>query len=414
MLLQPTGLDAQVRASINEARSEICIRFNIFCGDPAEGHFFSLLARYKEEKAAGKYDLDTQVKIEALIKEIKSSFNLIWSAPGMLVSSVKKLEAIFALPTEATQIGDPEEIENQLDQLLASYADEIQPALKSALLPSPSTFGNYLPRRALYLYGIPGAGKTYFINQAAKIAGYDLCVISFTGRPEDHYGELLGRTEWGAGKVEVFMGQLAACYTQVHRDPLDPDLIEKKNTRRKLLFFDDIDRVINEDGTGGIRQFLLKFLTSDLPYIELASLDRVKIDTTETLIALAGNQMITDPTGAFDSRMIVMEFSGYAKEKIIEIANYLFDRGVAARNLEKTPELLRDFAVITDYYNSLSHERMGARELQDMISEVIRVELLRKQGYKNVKANTRFYLEQDKKMKQRRLDEKPKTDAPVT
>jgi ATP-dependent Lon protease len=206
------------------------------------------------------------------------------------VTKLERLEMIYRLPRETRAISACDHGKALIDMLQESSYDPVVCKAVYEYTAITSTCIKYgvttIARRPLYLVGPPGAGKTRLVQKYAETLGLPLLTVCMSST-NDFHSELLGTwsthhdcrqgiiADFLCNQVDVFGARLP------------------KNIYPIIIFFDEIDKVMN-DGGSYLRQFFLQRLNLDVStqYMKLPGLNGVGIEMDKVILIFGANEPI--------------------------------------------------------------------------------------------------------------------------
>lgn len=244
---------------------------------------------------------------------VKNYFLLKTTNPQLLMGLKKKMAALRTIsPSEYNdylayvetacrlplKIGEFCVDTNKFEKTYQFYSSSVRETLKHITLElctQESVRTDNEIRFPFYFQGPPGVGKTYAVNHITHVTGASICHVSLEG---SSIQEIIG-TKNEPGKL----------LTALTRDATHT----ANNCKNSILFLDEFDHLINDQGQGGGTGAMLSFILKVLdpnnlkffsPYLDCyVDLPRV--------IILAGNQIIRDP--ALQDRFQIVYFNGYER-----------------------------------------------------------------------------------------------------
>lgn len=179
-------------------------------------------------------------------------------------------------------------------------------------------------RNILYLYGPPGTGKTHLAKKIAESTGLSLVHISLADAKASDFSEQRPRIDFNLdsylrprrrGSMEELdlsklfeISRLSRAFMNEGSVPLE---------KNAIIFLDEVDKILNEPNTGGLKQTMHHFLDPDKQSLVLPDFN-VEIDIRKYLVILAGNDKLS--AKSLMDRVNVVEFKGYNQTQAKAIA----------------------------------------------------------------------------------------------
>jgi hypothetical protein len=264
-------------------------------GEPHEYRIHRLQIQYLQQKE--QFSKEDQDKVESIFATIPA--RQLFDYQGELPRLLDRIENILLLPHSPNRISAHREGED-LRKILQDlhYPDSfVESAYKSAALMDVSTrYGIFIPIRPIYILGDPGVGKTHFVEQVARALHSPLCMIKIK-KIDSAVEELLGSTSSysAQGYTGPANGLLADCL--IHQKDADGNAVRER-INNPILFFDELDRVLNSSTAGALRAQLLSFFNNSEKdrTLKVAGLQNITIDLSRSLIFIAANGYIHPET----------------------------------------------------------------------------------------------------------------------
>ncbi|EKE09534.1 MAG: ATP-dependent protease La [uncultured bacterium] len=235
-------------------------------GDP----LFEYEREYAEKKLAINFlDMENDLR-EKRAPFAEQQFTVARRSAYSLESMGRFFDTLLRIPTKSVR---PQLNEEQLKESLNLYSDQTSRIILQACRNHQAAFRSVLGinpqnREFLNLVSAPGTGKSTLVKYIAKSMGLPMATISLAGASQ----ERLFGSDTSAGLFLEKFNEIGA--------------------RNGILFFDELDRVLEEETLLGI---LLPFLEPSgkdycSPYL------RRTIDMSHLLIIVAGNLDFNDPS----------------------------------------------------------------------------------------------------------------------
>ena len=314
------------------------------------------------------------------------------SNEGLDRPKILKLERALAMPRTFVHLR-PEDQGARLKEMLKAsmYGDTIGKDIYEyvALTAVGIKHGVHIPRRTPYLCGPPGTGKTRLVQQMAAALGLPYVSVNID---KNNY---LGTQMFGSG---VDIGQIVDFVTNQPRAEGSP------NAWPVVVHIDECDRILNSPDVSHLRDFFLKLLNSDDKTVySCPFIGGMHLNVDNILFVLSGNELIRKvgkyshwtkdsekqeadaldkllfvPDPAFQSRLNVVTFPGYAQEEKRAIAQGMIE----VARLKFGPEFrIQDATLQAIQALVAADANAGVRELETEIYRLIVMDGTRQDGW---------------------------------
>jgi hypothetical protein len=351
--------------------------------------------RRLEKEFAEKKDnfcRDDQRVIESLFANIgaKQQFDYNGTLPKLL----EEIDSILKLPKQSKVISAENEGQILKSNLTAlSYPSEfVEKAYRvAAMMDVANKHRTFIPLRPIYIRGEPGVGKTFYVEQIAQALGLPLCTIKIK-KTETAIDELMG-SQWSQERGGSTPGLFAECFMS-QRDGDGNEMVDKVDN--PILFFDELDRVMNTPTAGPLRARLLGIFNNSENdrKIESPGLRNVVIDLSKSPIFIAANGAIGPEVGnlppgaqpdpitmqfdpAFQSRLDTVQMNTVDTKARISIGNSWFERAKADFKIDEfDQDILKAHQQIIH-----SNFHAGIREMKSLVFENVAIQAARDLGW---------------------------------
>ncbi len=245
------------------------------------------------------------------------------AAKEHLAQSMEHLRAIMQLPRTYKNL-PPEELmfthfENKTSTYEPLVRDSLRRVLSDMIQRTQLEKSSPWISRAFLLQGPAGTGKTASVELLAEILDLPLCKISLTG-------ETL--TQFAGSAATRDIGTLARCFIHPSQGG--------KPTLNPIIFFDEAHYLLNQDSEGANRfkAFLQELIEGNSKSYFLESLG-VDFNISGATFIFNANESIKSAAGAFESRLIPIDFPAFSKATKKAIAYQSFLTAIHQLRLEE-------------------------------------------------------------------------------